>query len=278
LKKTPKDTAITNFSQNTRKIPIRLELPEGRIEAEIELPKATMRLVDLAAIVLELSSTVAEMGTRITADLGRQVSCSMGCGACCRQVVPLSPPEAIMLTELLASIPNDIRIRIQNRFAKAVRKLEATGILPKLAPLQDPSSLSKKELRALSRAYFQQQITCPFLEDESCSIYASRPSRCREYLVISPATHCRNPFEQGVERLPISIRLSQALARLWAEATQTRLQLVPLTQALEWSAKNKHHSTIGADANQMLDGLLFHIAQIAAEYERGSQKKLKDKT
>jgi Fe-S-cluster containining protein len=254
--------------QNMRQISFRLDLPEGRIEGQIELPQDQMRLVDLASRALGLSTTVADIGTRIAVRLGRQVSCSKGCGACCRQVVPVSPPEAIMLAEYVAAMPSDIRIRTQNRFAEAVRKLERTGILPKLAPLQDPSSLSKEDMHTLSRAYFQQQIACPFLEDESCSIYASRPSRCREYLVISPATHCRNPFEQRVERLPISIRLSQALARMWAEATQTRLQLVPLTLALQWSSEHNSYIGIGADSRQMLDALLFHIAQIAAEYER----------
>jgi hypothetical protein len=84
---------MDSFRQQTRKIPIRLDLPEGRIEAEIELPQGTMRLVDLASFVLGLSSTVADMGARITASLGRRVSCSKGCGECLRQLAPLSPPE-----------------------------------------------------------------------------------------------------------------------------------------------------------------------------------------
>jgi len=275
LKKTPKDTAITHSRQNTRRVPIRLDLPEGRIEAVIDLPHATMRLVDLAAVVLELSSTVAEIGTRITAKLGYQVSCSKGCGACCRQVTPLSPPETIMIAEWAQSLAEKPRTRIIKRFAEATLQLERSGILPKLARLQESSSLSEREMRALSQKYFRQQISCPFLENESCSIYAMRPSRCREYLVTSDPIHCQNPYEQKVDQLPISIRLSEALARLWAEATQTGLQLVPLTLALEWSAQNKHHSTIGADAKQMLEGLLFHIAKIAAEHERQAQRELR---
>lgn len=275
MEKAPRDTAITNSRQNTRKVPIQLDLPEGRIEAEIELPHGTMRLVDLAAVVLELSSTVAEIGTRITARLGRQVSCSKGCGACCRQVTPLSPPEAIIITEWVENLSEESRTRFQTRFAEASLKLERSGILPKLARLQESSSLSKEEMQALSREYFLQQIPCPFLENESCSIYGLRPSRCREYLVTSSPIHCQNPYEQQVDRLPISIRLSEALARLWAEATQTPLQLVPLTLALEWSAKHEHNSTIGADARPMLQGLLFHIAQIAADYERQAQRELR---
>jgi len=57
---------VDTSHQQTRRLPIHLDLPEGRIEAEIELPHATMRLVDLAAIALDLSSTVADIGARIT--------------------------------------------------------------------------------------------------------------------------------------------------------------------------------------------------------------------
>jgi len=234
-----------------------------------------MRLVDLASMVLDLSSTVADMGARISAKLGRRVSCSRGCGACCRQITPLSPPEAIMIAELVESLTGETRRRIQKRFTAATRQLERSGILAKLAPLQNPSSLSEKDMLALSRAYFRQQIPCPFLANESCSIYAFRPSRCREYLVSSPAKHCRDPYEQHIEQLPVSIRLSEALGRMWAEATQTPLQLVPLTLAPAWSAERKPDRSIGADAHRMMDVLLFHVTKLAAEYERQNLSSLK---
>jgi len=258
--------------QQTYKLPIRLDLPEARIEAEIELFHGPMRLVDLAAMVLGLSSTVADMGTRITATLGRQVSCSKGCGVCCRQLVPLSAPEAIMLAELVISMPKDIRTRIQNRFATAVRQLERSGLLEKLARLQDSSSLSNEDMQALTKEYFLQQIPCPFLENECCSIYEFRPSRCREYLVISPPKHCYDPYTQRIDRLPISIRLSEALSRIWAQATQAPPKLIPLIIALKWSAEHKAQRGIAAHGHDMLEALLFYVRQIAAKNERGAQE------
>jgi Fe-S-cluster containining protein len=248
-----------------------------RIEGEIELPHGTMRLVDLASTVLGLSSEVADSGARIAANLGHQVSCRKGCAACCRQPAPLSPPEALMLEELVESLPKHIKTRIQNLFDEAVRQLEDTGLLEQITRLQEPTSVNDEDMHEINKAYFLQQIPCPFLERECCSIYKSRSSRCREYIVTSPAKYCLNPYEQPVYRLPLSIRLSEALARMWAEATQTPLQLVPLTLALEWSAKHKLQKGISADAHQMLDVLLFHVAQIAAEYERKAMNILKGK-
>ena len=54
---------------------------------------------------------------------------------------------------------------------------------------------------------------------------------------------------------------------MWAEATQTSVQLIPLTLALEWSLAHKSLRSVGADAHQMLDVLLFHVTQTAAENE-----------
>ena len=257
--------------QQTRNCPIILDLPEGRIEAEIKLPRGFMRIVDLTAIILGLSSTVADMGARITANLGRQVSCKKGCGVCCRQLTPLSPPEAIMLAKLVISMPKDIKTRIQNLFATAVRQLEHSGLLEKLAWLKDSSSLSDEDMQALTREYFLQQIPCPFLENECCSIYEFRPSRCREYLVISPPKYCRDPYKHRIDRLPVSIRLSEALSRMWAQATQTPPQLIPLILALKWSAEHKSQRGIAADGHVMLDALLYYVAQIAAKNEHRAQ-------
>jgi Fe-S-cluster containining protein len=262
---------MNTSNKQTRKCPIRLDLPEGRIEAQIELPNGPMRLVDFAVIVLGLSSTVADMGARITANLGRQISCSKGCGVCCRQLVPLSPPEAIMLSELVISMPKDIRKRIQNRFAAAVRQLEHPGLLENLAQLQDSTSLSDEDMKALTKEYFLQKIPCPFLENECCSIYEFRPSRCREYLVISPPKHCHNPYTQRIDRLPVSIRLSEALSRMWAQVTQSPPQLIPLIHAWKWSAEHKPQRGIAAHGHVMLDALLFYVMQIAEKNERRAQ-------
>ena len=46
-------------------------------------------------------------------------------------------------------------------------------------------------MRILGREYFQLGIPCPFLEEESCSIYHDRPITCREYLVTSPPAALR---------------------------------------------------------------------------------------
>ena len=50
--------------------PIVLDLPEGRIEAQVELPAGPVRLVEFAYRLLGLGSAVAEMGERRIQELG----------------------------------------------------------------------------------------------------------------------------------------------------------------------------------------------------------------
>ena len=114
---------------------------------------------------------------------GKSISCKAGCGACCRQLVPITPTEAYNLRDLIESLPEPRRSDIRARFAEARRKLDEAGLLEKLL---HPETVGD-ELRAVGMEYFRLGIACPFLEAESCSIYPDRPIACREYLVTSPA-------------------------------------------------------------------------------------------
>jgi hypothetical protein len=79
-------------------------------------------------------------------------------------------------------------------------------------------------------------VTCPFLEDESCSIHVDRPIACREYLVTSPAVHCQDPSAETIERVEMPKSVWNAVARLDPVAPSSRfIRWVPLILALEWA-------------------------------------------
>jgi len=246
--------------------PLALDLPEGRIQAQIELSPNAERLVDLTYKMLDISSTVADMGVRAAHRLGLTVACHRGCAHCCRQLVPLSAPEAAMVFEFVMTLAEPRRSEISGRFSAAVTRLEKMGLLSELKRLQDPA-ISGREQTAITRTYFEQQIACPFLDDECCSIYAVRPSMCREYLVCSPADNCRNPYEQRIDKLPVSMRLSQALSHIWAGLTQTRPVLVPFILALQWTADNPASRTMAAKPGPLLHVLLKRISETAVAVE-----------
>jgi Fe-S-cluster containining protein len=148
-----------------------------------ELAAANIRL-DGRRWVLE-AQVVRDVG-----DCGGSISCKAGCGACCRMLVPISELEAQRLREVVHAMPEPRRSHVLARFAEAVRQLDAAGLLPQLRRVEQ---WTDNEFQAMTRAYFERQIACPFLEAESCSIYEERPITCREYLVTSPAEKCARP-------------------------------------------------------------------------------------
>lgn len=242
--------------------PIRLELPEGIVQAQVELPNGPLRLVELAYRMLNISSSVAQIGAEAVKQLGYELSCGRGCGYCCRQMVPFSPPEASMIAELLASMPAKMRRRLEERFISAELKIEESGLSAKLRAYQN-GELNAEGEKALSKAYFNLRIPCPFLENESCTIYSYRPSMCREYMVVSPKEYCRDPFEKDINKIPISIRLSEALTWLWSTALDQEPVLVPGILCLKFDRENPKTRTIAGDATAITGALLHYISKTA---------------
>jgi Fe-S-cluster containining protein len=163
---------------------------------------------------------------------GQTISCKKGCGACCRQLVPLPPTEARRLRDLVNELPQQRRSEIQARFADARSRLQQAGLLEDLLDL---GRVRKERRGELALQYFRQGIACPFLEEESCSIHPDRPLVCREYLVTSAAEHCARPSAASVRCVPLPVRASRALARLDNDESAEPVRLVPLVLAPEWA-------------------------------------------
>jgi Fe-S-cluster containining protein len=194
--------------------------------------------------VLQLFSAAVE--DRAVADVereGRRISCGPGCGACCRQLVPVTPIEARRLAELVARLPEPRRSQVRARFADAVGRLDAAGILERL---RHPETMSDAERSSLGMDYFQLRIPCPFLVDESCSIHPDRPLVCREYLVTSPAANCANPTEDNIAGVSMPVRLSKVLARFADQFEAHATKWVPLALAPEWALAHPDQSPLRA--------------------------------
>ena len=111
---------------------------------------------------------------------------------------------------------------------------------PMLAIFADPGSCNDdgiwQEYEDIMSPYFRLGIPCPFLEQESCSIYAERPITCREFLVTSPAEHCARVDSAGVVRVRLPLRVFNAVAR-WnvPPSGHVRERWVPLILAPQWA-------------------------------------------
>jgi Fe-S-cluster containining protein len=185
-------------------------------------------------LVQSFANAVVGVATEAAEEQGRQISCRKGCGACCRQLVPIAEVEARNLAAVVEAMPEPRRSQVRARFTEARRRLTETGMLETLLRREE---WQEGEGRSIGSAYFRQGIPCPFLEDESCSIHPDRPIACREYLVTSPAENCANPSAETVDCVKLPMRLWTALARFDAVGPEERfIRWVPLVLAPEWAA------------------------------------------
>lgn len=202
-------------------------------QAEVEVPKGPTSLRIVLPLVQAIADTVVNQAVKEAEARGEKISCQKGCGACCRQLVPITEVEARRLREFIEELPEPRRSTIRARFTEARQRLHDAGLLDKLL---QPEKLGEGEPRTVGLEYFRLGIACPFLEEESCSIYRDRPIACREYLVTSPAENCKTPSRDTIKCVPLPIQVSRALADIGADKTLRRAKWVPLIVAAEWAA------------------------------------------
>jgi Fe-S-cluster containining protein len=209
-----------------------LRLGKNQYNCNMKLPAVPVRVVELLPVMNKVAELIVESAVEETVDEGLTISCKAGCGACCRQPVPVSVHEAEALLKLVAGMDWERRVKVEGRFAEVKRRLDEGGLLE---AMRSVSQLDREEeRRELALKYFALGVACPFLEDESCSIYEHRPMRCREYLVTSPADNCAHPTLETVKMVQLKGAPSQALYRLGAGEAEVPPEFVVMTLLPEW--------------------------------------------
>ena len=228
------------------------------VDLEMTVPAAPVRLHRMLPVFQQLTDMFVEASAGLAATDGRTVSCKAGCGACCRQAVPISEAEVQQIAELVAAMPEPRRSEIRARFAAGVERIRAIGWFEAMdgstaAVRSTPSEEAKQELTALALQYFRQGVPCPFLEDESCSIHADRPLACREYLVASPAENCRALASGTVRKIEMVLKPSRLLRRISQTGRFGPNRFLSLIQALELAQKHPQEPEERAGPEWMAD-------------------------
>jgi Fe-S-cluster containining protein len=230
---------------------------DNHVEMELTLPAAPARLESLLPAFQKVADSLVGLAEERAGAEGRVVSCKKGCGACCRQLVPISEVEARRIGRLVEELPEPRRTEIRERFARARERLAEAGLLTKL---ENRESFVESEATPFGLAYFHAGIPCPFLEEESCSIHADRPITCREYLVTSPAANCADPNPGNIEQVEMPGKVWTALARAGADGPLERfIPWVPLILAPEWASAHPDLSK-PRPVEDVLRGVLGELA------------------
>jgi len=221
-------TATVNLTVAGRKVCLRLNVPAG-----------PTRPIDLLPLFQFVTDTFVRIAVDSAQADGRTISCRKGCGACCRQLVPISDIEVESIRRLVEKLAEPRRSMVIERFEQARQRLEQSGLLEQL---RMPQRVGGKNVRSVATAYFEQGIPCPFLEDESCSIHPDRPLACREYLVTSPAANCKKPSAESIQCVEIPAKVSRSIRHLDTGKANGASTWIPMILALEWPLARQHIS------------------------------------
>src|SRR4029079_16779549 len=168
----------------TVKVTLQATIGCCQLDLAATVPAGPTQLDELLPLLQVLSDNVVSSAEQEAQQRGTCISCRKGCGACCRQLVPISPVEARHIARLVAQMPEPRRQEMLRRFAAAKERLQEAGLWESLSRRQGVTPLP------IGMQYFRLGIPCPFLEDESCSIHKERPLTCRAFLVVTPAENC----------------------------------------------------------------------------------------
>ena len=227
-------------TSGTATVDVELTIGNRRLNTKVTVPAGPTQLINLLPIVDRVADAIVDSAVDEAAQQGRTVSCKKGCGACCRQLVPISEVEARKIRDLVAGFDELRRSQVMARFAEARRQLQESGLLDKLLAR---GRWNEDQFNEVGMGYFHQGIACPFLEDESCSIHLDRPVTCREYLVTSPAANCSFPSKDNIDMVPLPTKVWTALARFdEGDPNSKYCRWVPLVLAPEWA--DEHPNTL----------------------------------
>lgn len=212
------------------------------LEMQMTVPAKPVKPQRMLPVFHQMANAFVGMSVDAVEAAGKKISCKTGCAACCRHAVQLAEIEAYQLAELVAEMPEPRQSTIRRRFADACEHFSKSNWFQrikdseKLPPTENPDHISN-QLVALAIEYFDEGIPCPFLEDESCSIYESRPLACREHLVTSPAKNCAHPTAETIDMMKLLIKPSRSLREVGRTDNSRGLGVLPLIRALEFVEK-----------------------------------------
>jgi Fe-S-cluster containining protein len=223
---------MTDTSTQTVTVNFKVALGEGIFDASATVPEGECNLTEILPVLQSLDDSLLSAVAEQLDETGLSISCKAGCGACCRQMVPLSIFEAEALAAWIATLGPDTRQILAQRFHQALLKLSSAGLIDRL--ISEDWLADTAFAQQLVLDYFRQNVPCPFLQDESCSIHPIRPLVCREYLVTSDPRHCADPAALQIDPVPVPLNFSRVLNHMGAELEPGSRGWIPLVFLFAW--------------------------------------------
>ena len=221
---------------------VSLTIGDKPLNFQMTVPAKHVKPHRMLPIFQQMTNGFVGMSVKAVEDQGREISCKMGCGACCRQPVPISELEIYHLAEVVEAMDEPRRTVIKQRFADAVAHFENLNWFEQMkncaemTRTETPEAVMEEVGKTVMQ-YFYEGVACPFLENESCSIHEARPLSCREFLVTSPAENCSKPTAETVDKIDLIVKPSEKMRFVGGTQNFAKLGFLPLIRALELAEK-----------------------------------------
>src|SRR3989442_12014968 len=88
---------------------VALTIRGRRFNMEMGIPRGDKRPSEMLPLFRSVAEAMIDVGVKDEAEAGRKVSCKKGCGACCRQLVPISAIEARDIAKVVEKMPQERR-------------------------------------------------------------------------------------------------------------------------------------------------------------------------
>lgn len=195
-------------------------------------------LLDIAQVAKSLSARIGRIVQGKVSESGFTIPCAPGCTACCRFLILLSTPEAIHLVEeVVMKMPMEQRKYIMQSCDEVGKRILEQ--LPKHLAPKNTANVSGSEIRSISNWYSTLQQPCPFLRNDSCTIYAERPIVCRDWLVTGTASQCQVSTVDALMPVEMPIKLGDILRRVVGELEGATQKGIFLHDIFTWYEANR---------------------------------------
>lgn len=235
------------------------------LELEMTVPAKPVKAHRMLPVFQKMANAFVDVSVQALEADGQPISCKAGCGACCRQPVPISETEVYQIAELVEAMPEPRRSEIKKKFADGVEHFKKIGWFDRLNEhfaVDKPAEAQDGFKRAIDVVleYFYEGIPCPFLENESCSIHQDRPVACREYLVTSPAENCAKPTAQTVKVVDLLIKPSRTVRWIGSSGKLSSAGFLTLIRALDLAASTPE-SFVEKTGERWMADFFGHLAE-----------------
>jgi Fe-S-cluster containining protein len=223
--------------ENLSVVSFALRVGPDEFQMQMRVPAEPVKPLRMLPVIHKIANAFVELSEQRSLESGKAISCKAGCGACCRQPVPLAEVEIYQIAELVDTLPEPRQSEVRAKFKAGNDHFSSIGWYDRMKTIASHSSDKAPEalmgqIKQAVSEYFREGVACPFLEDESCSIHELRPLACREYLVTSPAEFCANPGDERTERVDIVKKISKPLQTFGSTGKIDRLGFFPMIRAL----------------------------------------------